>query len=182
MTSESPLDTLHGLMVATLKGDKAACENLLFACEALVRVYLHGAFRKQPRWDRAQAEDIVQEVLMAVYFKRHTFDESLAFEPWLLSIARYKLIDWVRKGTRRREQGLDHAPELMATFVDPSTSMELSEQLSKLPERAQRALRLVKLEGLTSADAAAMLGMSESSLKVTVHRCLKLLKKSAGAQ
>ena len=98
---------------------------------------------------------------------------------WLFAIARYKLIDFGRR--RRKDASHEDIKSIEDTleapvFSSPDAATELDALLAKLPERSRRALTLVKIDGLTVAEAAARTQMSVPALKVTVHRALKALK------
>lgn len=170
---------LEQAMAAAQRGDGAAYRALLETIRGLLRAYLGRVVNRMGIKDSFVVEDLTQEVLLAVHLKRHTYDPRQPFLPWLFSIARYKVID---HGRRRR-----HSPtawtkavalEALAdpVFAEPGVAADLETLLGRLPERSRRALELVKLEGLSVAEAAARTQMTESALKVTVHRALKTLR------
>ena len=170
-------DELKGLMVAALGGDERAYR------EALTRIgrYLRGYYKTRlTRWARSSgdAEDLVQETLMALHARRDTYDPEQPFTPWLYAIARYKLIDHFRR-TRASAANIsvDDAKEIIA-YDDRAaieSSLDLNRLLEHLPERFGSAIRYVKLDGLSVAQAASKCGMSESAVKVNVHRGMKAL-------
>jgi RNA polymerase sigma-70 factor (ECF subfamily) len=167
-------------------GDAGAYRELLQSVRVLLMVYTSRVLSRMGIQDPALVDDLVQEVLLAIHEKRHTYDAAQPFTPWLFAIARYKIIDSARSRRRRHTvfSALPHPDEdwqmesfLEApVFTDPTTAADLDSLLSTLPERSRRALELVKLEGLSVAEAAARLKSSESALKVTVHRALKALR------
>src|SRR5882724_7064116 len=87
---------LKALMVAGLGGDAVAYRSLLDRLSSRLRAYFK---RKLVRFGRGatEAEDLVQEVLLAIHLKRHTYDTGEPFTPWVYTIARYKLIDYLRR-------------------------------------------------------------------------------------
>ncbi len=162
---------LKGLMVAGLAGDAAAYRVLLTAVGDLLRRY----YRR--RVAGHDAEDLVQEALIAIHSKRATYDVHQPFTPWLYAVARYKLMDHLRRSRVRAAISLDDAGDL---FVEDESEAALARRdldrlLQSLPETTQRYIRQVKIEGLTTAEAAQRVGRSEISVRVGIHRGLKSL-------
>ena len=83
---------LRGLMLAGLAGEEEPCRKLLGELSGLLRAYY--ARRCPPGVD---AEDLVQETLIAVHTRRATYDPGQPFTAWAYAIARYKLIDQLRR-------------------------------------------------------------------------------------
>src|SRR5450755_3687111 len=113
---------------------------------------------------------------MAIHTRRHTYDPAEALTPWVYAIARYKLIDHLRH-TRAsmKDVPIEDAEELMAQddHVGTESANDMTRLLSGLPEKMRRAIQAVKLDGLSIVEAASVSGMSESSVKVNVHRGMK---------
>lgn len=162
---------LKALMVAGLAGDKAAYRALLTALsDALRRYYMR-------RTDRTDAEDLIQEALIAIHTRRATYDATQPFTPWLYAIARYKLLDHLRRARVRAAIPLDEAGELFAEDESEAAiaRRDLEVLLAALPETTQTLIRQVKLEGLTMQEAASRAGRSEIAVRVGIHRGLKTL-------
>jgi RNA polymerase sigma-70 factor (ECF subfamily) len=160
-------------MLDALGGDRAAYGALLTDLGGLLRRYFERRLA-----DAAEAEDLVQETLLAVHTRRATYDPSRPFTAWAYAIARYKLIDHLRRRRARPTTPLDdNIHELFAPddHAAASAASDLDRLLGALPESQSRAIRDVKLEGLTSAQAAARAGVNEGAVKVRVHRGLKAL-------
>lgn len=109
---------------------------------------------------------------------RHTYDRSQPFTPWIHGIARYKFLDFLRRTKSSfRDLPLENAQEL--TLVSDLTAidsgLDLQRLLSGISSKAREAIEYVKLQGLSVREAAARSGMSESAVKVAVHRGLKAL-------
>ncbi|QRM34700.1 sigma-70 family RNA polymerase sigma factor [Microvirga sp. VF16] len=174
MTDETEL---RALMVAGLNGDAAAHRTLLQRLSRHLRAYYKGRLARIDR-SAEEAEDLVQDALMAIHTRRHTYDPAEPFTPWVHAIARYKLIDHLRH-TRpsMTDVPIDDAMEVMAQddHVGAESAFDLHRLLSQLPDKMRRAILCVKLEGLSVAEAAARCGMSESAVKINVHRGLKAL-------
>lgn len=166
---------LKALMLRALEGEAAAEAELLRALAGHLRAY----FARQ-LGDAADVEDLVQESLIAVHLKRHTYDATRAFTPWAYAVARYKLIDHFRRSGARREVPLEKA-EALFEESDPiarTARQELARLLGRLPARQQRVLEDVKLEGLSVEEASRRRGMSVSAVKVNIHRGVKAMARS----
>ncbi|PHM19795.1 MAG: RNA polymerase subunit sigma [Curvibacter sp. PD_MW3] len=171
-TSENQL---RELLVQGLDGDAAAYHRFLKALSAHLRAY----FRKRLFQRPDEVEDLVQETLLAVHNQRHTYRLDLPLTAWVHAIARYKLVDLLRAHTSREAltDPLDDELELFAasdTEADEARK-DLNKLLAGLPERQRLPIVHVKLEGLSVVEAAQLTGMSESAIKIGVHRGLKAL-------
>ncbi len=124
-------------------------------------------------------EDMVQETLLAIHLQRSTFDASLPVSAWVHAIARHKLVDlWRRRG--RRESLHDSLDEMDDASHPVATQEGLAHRdierlLRQLPVAQRDAIVMIKIEGLSVAEASARTGVSISALKVQVHRGLKRL-------
>jgi len=165
---------LHALMIRGLAGDSAAYSALLKRlAEALRTYYRRRLFQRQH-----EAEDLVQDVLTAIHVKRATFDTSQKLTVWVYAIAQYKLIDYLRRARRRGVAvSIEDETELFSETGDAAASADVETLLAHLPEKQRDAIRLVKLEELSVREAAEKAGISESDVKVSVHRGMKKLSK-----
>src|SRR6266852_3388148 len=168
---------LRALMMAGLDGDAAAHRALLERLSRHLRAYYKGRLARIGR-SASEAEDLVQEALIAVHIQRHTYDPAELLTPWVYAIARYKLIDHLRR-TRASlaDVPIDDAEEIMAQddHIATESAHDLDRLLSKLPDRMHRAIQYVRLDGLSAAEAATRCGMSEAAVRVNVHRGLRAL-------
>jgi RNA polymerase sigma-70 factor (ECF subfamily) len=130
----------------------------------------------------ADAEDLVQETLIAIHTRRATYDTALPFTAWLHAIARYKLIDHFRRAGVRRTLPLEDAETVVAGEETESAGArrDVEKLLATLPPARRELVRQVKIEGLSTAEAAQRTGMSESAVKVGIHRALKALSAMIG--
>lgn len=164
-------ESLRRLMQDSLAGDAFAHRQLLSALIPVLQRY----FSRRVR-DRDDVEDLVQTMLIAIHERRATYDVSRPFAPWLYAIARYKMIDHFRR-TRAHvslEDFGDIADE--ADFGEGVTArLDVDAQLATLPPKQAGAIRATRIDGLSVAEAAVRDGMSESDVKVSVHRGLKAL-------
>jgi RNA polymerase sigma-70 factor (ECF subfamily) len=114
-----------------------------------------------------------------VHNQRHTYATDQPLTAWLHAIARYKLVDLLRRRARRDllNDPLDDDNELLvASDIEASDARrDVAKLLDTLPDRHRLPIIHVKLEGLSVAEAAKLTGMSESAVKVGVHRGMKAL-------
>lgn len=168
---------LRALMKASLAGDAPAHHALLNRLAANLRAYYKARLARIGR-SATEAEDLTQEALMAIHTRRHTYDPAEPLTPWVYAIARYKLIDHLRH-TRASMTDLpiEDAEQLMAhdDYAGAESTSDMAKLLNGLPEKMRRAIQAVKLDGLSVVEAASQCGMSESAVKVNVHRGMKAL-------
>jgi len=168
-------ERLRALLVRALAGDAGAYHVFLRDLGAHLRAFLRKRLARLPD----EVEDLVQETLLAVHNQRHTYDERQPLTAWLHAIARYKLVDLLRRRARRDllNDPLDDESEvLVASDTEAADARrDVAKLLDTLPDRQRRPIVHVKLEGLSVAETAKLTGMSESAVKVGVHRGLKAL-------
>ncbi|HEX5008259.1 MAG TPA: sigma-70 family RNA polymerase sigma factor [Hyphomonadaceae bacterium] len=165
---------LHALMLRGLAGDSAAYSTLLKQLAEALRAY----FRRKLFQQQHEAEDLVQDVLLAIHTKRATFDASLKITSWVYAIAQYKLIDHLRRRKRRGTMSpIEDETALFAPEGDAAAAGDVETLLGLLPEKQQQTIRLVKLEELSVREAAERAGISEADVKVSVHRGLRKLSR-----
>lgn len=171
-------EKLNALMAAAIDGDSSAYNSFLREVSARLRAFYRRKFAMFGRSD-LEAEDLVQETLIAIHSRRHTYDTALPIMPWVFAIARYKLIDHLRSSKAAIEVALDEADDLTTRSEQDSVEarIDLGAAMATLPESMQEAIRMTKLDGLSIAEASHHSGRSESSLKVGVHRGLKAIGK-----
>jgi RNA polymerase sigma-70 factor (ECF subfamily) len=169
---------LRKLMLRALDGDIASARSLLTE----VREHLVDYYRRRLPRQESAAEDLAQECLLAIHAKRSTYDRRLPFSAWAYAIARYKLIDHLRRCGRECTVPIDavHVPA-SAGPQDALMRGELARILSTLPESHRALIEDVRIEGYSFAEAAERHGLSESAAKVRVHRSLKALSKWVSA-
>lgn len=164
-------------MLAGLDGDAAAHKALLKRLSAHLRAYFKGKLVHIGR-GLADAEDLVQETLIAFHTRRHTYDRSQLLTPWVHAIARYKLVDYLRRTKASvMDVPLEEAGEVL-TADDPiavESTLDLEKLMAQISPKARQAIQYVKLDGLSAREAAARSGMSPSAVKVSVHRGLRAL-------
>jgi RNA polymerase sigma-70 factor, ECF subfamily len=168
-------DRLRGLLLSGLGGDAAAYHVFLKDLSAHLRAFLRGRLSRLPD----DVEDLVQETLLAVHNQRHTYDPGQPLTAWIHAIARYKLVDLLRRRAGRDALN-DPLDDELLVFAASDTEAadarrDLGRLLARLPERQRLPIVHMKLEGLSVVEAARACGMSEAAVKVVVHRGLKAL-------
>lgn len=168
-------ERLRGLLLLGLGADAAAYQRFLKELSAHLRAFLRRRLSQRPD----EVEDLVQETLLAVHNQRHTYRPDMPVTAWAHAIARYKLIDWLR--SHRVKEGLndplDDANEMFSTSDGEAAQArrDLGQLLQTLPDRQRLPIVHVKLEGLSVVETAQLTGLSESAVKIGVHRGLKAL-------
>jgi len=165
-----------GLMRLAISGDDGAYHRLLKSITLVLRAAARrGLSRAGQPVD--QSEDIVQDILLAVHLKRHTWDANAPFAPWLFAIARNKLIDTLRRRGRRVFVDIDDFAETLAgeQAAETATAGEVAAQLQTLPERQREVLQSIAVESASIKDTARKFSMSEGAVRVALHRGLASL-------
>lgn len=128
-----------------------------------------------------EIEDIVQETLIAIHTKRHTWRDSEPVTPWLYAIARYKTIDALRRRGHPTVVVDDLADELADEGQgDATAARDLGRLLSGLDGRSAGIVRAIGVEGETAGDVGERLGMTEGAVRVAFHRAMQRLRRLAG--
>lgn len=163
-------------MRAAQAGDAASYRKLL----GTLRPWLLSYFRR--RLKGGDCEDLVQMTLLSLHEKRHTYDPTAPFMPWIAAVARHKLIDYVRKHGRHIHVELDEAMGVEDGFKPELAARDVKVLLDQLPQDQARVIGLHKLQELSVEETAAATGKSVSSVKVIVHRGLKKLQALVGVK
>ncbi|WP_010139907.1 sigma-70 family RNA polymerase sigma factor [Oceanicola sp. S124] len=132
-----------------------------------------------------EVEDVVQEALMAIHAKRHTWREGDPVTPWLYAIARYKCADAARRRRARGGGGEVQIDDLAEVLPDEAqgevtAARDLGRLLGRIEPRAAGIVRAVGIEGESAGEVGARLGMSEGAVRVAYHRAMRQLKALAG--
>lgn len=164
---------LAGLLRAALGGDEAAYAEFLRLAASLVRPV---ARRKLGSGSGADPEDIVQETLLAIHLKRHTWRPDAPVLPWVYAIARYKIVDaWRRRG-RHVEVDIDDFVETLPAHVTEAVSeREIGKAFDGLAAGQRSVVAAITVEGRSIAETAQALGMKETAVRVALHRGLSAI-------
>ena len=167
---------LRALLLKGLAGDEAAHRKFLTEAAALLRPYFRNRLRGAPE----DAEDLVQETLVALHTRRDSYDPTLPLTAWMYAIARYRLIDLLRRKKRRGDHTAidDFAIGNADPEFDASDARrDVTRLLAKLPEKQRRAIELVKLQEHSFEEASKITGYGVSDIKISIHRGMKALMK-----
>jgi RNA polymerase sigma-70 factor (ECF subfamily) len=164
-------------MVSAQGGCEADYRQLLTELGVVINQYLCSRLGRQHF-----VEDCVQESLIAIHQARHTYDPRRPFRSWLFAIVRHKAVDVLR---RQRSQQQILAQGRQAALVEasdtkgnsPESDLAGGRLLQLLSAQHREAITLTKIVGLSTAEAAARLHISESAVKVRVHRAIGRLKR-----
>ena len=173
---EHPHSSPEALMEAFLDGDARAFERLYRQLAPRVM----GALVHMCD-DARLAEDLTQTVFLKLYRSRGAYQRGMSVMPWVFAIARNTFLDHRRLSRRRPERlssdGMLPEPEPEdPETVDRSASNALYDLLQGLPEQQRAALVLLKVQGLTVAEAAGLCGTSPASIKMRVQRAYRNLR------
>jgi len=163
---------LESLLMAANAGDDGAYRDFLQEVAGLLRGF---ARAKAPvHAGGFDPEDLVQEILMAVHLKRHTWREGEPVKPWLFAIARHKAVDAYRREGRRIN--LDIA-DFTDTLDDPATmpnakAHDISRALLSLAGRQREVVASLSVHGHSITETASRLGVTEGAVRVAFHRGL----------
>jgi len=160
-------------MEQSLQGNARAYRELL----VLLTVALRNVVRGRARSAGLDAEDVVQEVLLALHLKRSTWVRGTPVAPWVAAIARNKIVDALRRRGHRTEVPVESVMETLWSNDNESEghTHDLERVLGKLNPRQREVVRAVSLEGHSAQEVAARLQMSEGAVRVTLHRSLRAL-------
>ena len=178
--SSSKLQALDDLLTRALAGDEKAYRVFLTDAAAILRRF---AASRMPQHSAGfDLEDLVQEILMAVHAKRHTWRPGEPVAPWLFAIARYKAIDAYRRRGRRIEIDIDAVGDV---FEDPSSmptavAHDVGRAVASLAGRQQAVVSALSVEGKSISQTASELGMSEGAVRVAFHRGLSAISRKFG--
>ena len=172
--AETGRDDWDALMRAANRGDRAAYARLL----ALVAPAIRGLVRARgAALGPEGCEDVVQEVLLTIHLKRHTWDEGQPLRPWLWAVARHKVVDAFRARGRRVDVPIEDLAEVLPAPDAPDglAGRDAERLLARLDPRSAAVVRAVALDEDSAAEAGARLGLSEGAVRVALHRALKSL-------
>ena len=184
MTAEEREQRWAETMRAERRGEAVAYERMLKEVATALRRSL------APRLIRVglgahEAEDLVQEILIGLHRKRHTWDPARPFLPWLHTITRYKLIDFMRHrrgDTRRRvDLPLEDWVEIVESpaYEADCSAWEVDRHLAVLPVSQRKIVRAIAVEGASVRSVAQGLATSEGAVRVTLHRATSRLLHAA---
>ena len=158
------------LVTAVLEGDREGFGRLYDLYAPLV----HGILLA--RVPRAEVDDLVQDIFLHAYKKLHTLRDGSAFGPWIAMIARNRAVDFYR----RSKETVEINDEIRGSDIHDSKAAEILELIRNLPEAYRETLVLRLVEGMTGPEIAARTGLTAASVRVNLHRGMKLLRERLG--
>ena len=165
---EMPVETV--LVRAVLSGDRDSFARLYDLYAPLV----HGILLA--RVPRAEVDDLVQDIFFHAFKKLHTLRDAAAFGPWIAMIARNRAVDF----HRRSRETVEINDDLRGSEAHDSRAAEILELIRSLPEAYRETLVLRLVEGMTGPEIAARTGLTAASVRVNLHRGMKLLREKLG--
>lgn len=158
-------------------GDEAAYAAFLTDVAARIR----GFARRKTSQDGVDPEDVVQETLLAIHLKRHTWRRDAAVLPWVFAIARFKLIDAFRRRGRRVEIDIDEFSEILAGPEKETLGpRDIERALGGLASTQRAVVASLSVDGRTVSETASALGMTEAAVRVAFHRGLRAIARRFG--
>ncbi len=176
MTQGSDEQRWSRLMVSAQAGNESDYRLLLTELSSVISHFLRSHFGNQHF-----TEDCVQESLIAIHQARHTYDPQRPFRPWLFAIVRHKAIDTLRNQTHRQKvindyRGDQQVLSLSCQHNEAENEISKGDILVSLSPQHREALILTKFIGYSIAEAAEKLCISESAVKVRIHRAIHKLQ------
>jgi RNA polymerase sigma factor (sigma-70 family) len=168
-----------GLMRAAMNGDTSAYHRLLHEIAPMLRELASRGFAHH-KLGREDVDDVVQETLLAVHLKRHTWDQGKPLLPWVRAVARNKVIDNLRRRGRGTHLPIDDVSESLADDREPSqmNSVDANNVIAKLKGRDREIVLAISVEGASARQVAQRLGMTEGAVRVALHRALQSLARA----
>lgn len=165
------------LLQQSNSGDRAAYIHFL----AEIAPVLRGIIIARCGGRSDESEDILQNTLIAIHEKRHTWRETEPVSAWLYAIARYKAVDAMRKRGRDRAASFDGTEGEVPddSVIDPTVSGDLQSLLAQLDPVSARIVREIKLNGHSAEEVGTQLGMTAGAVRVALHRAMARLSNLA---
>lgn len=165
------MDDWGTLLAEANSGDSRAYATFLRTITPVLRGVVRA---KAGCLGEAICEDVLQEVLLAVHLKRHTWQAGAPVRPWLYAIARYKVVDAFRARGGKVEVPIEDFDEILAAEAGPEAA-DMAKMIGLLDNRSGRLVRMIGIEGSSAAEAGQALNMTEGAVRVALHRAFKTL-------
>ena len=136
---------------------------------------VHGIALSRVGW--SEADDVVQEVFISAHKNLNTLRDRAAVGPWLARIARNRAENF-----RRSARPTDELNEEMTGRSNGQETYEILAAICSMPDAYRETLVLRLVEGLTGPEIAATTGMTHDSVRVNLHRGMKMLRESLGLE
>jgi len=169
-SSDSPQSTEHFIIRSVLAGDRDMFGRLYELYAPLV----HGVLLA--RMPRSEVEDVVQDIFLHALRKLHTLRDANAFGPWIAMIARNRAMDF----HRRSRDTVEVTDDLKSNDSSGAKAEEILAIIRTLPDAYRETLVLRLVEGMTGPEIAGRTGLTPASVRVNLHRGMKLLRTKLG--
>ena len=137
---------------------------------------VHGILLARVPFD--EVDDLVQDVFLMAFKRLHTLREAGAFGGWLAMIARNRAVDFYR-----RQRETEELPENLARRASVDTeAAEALRLIRTLPDAYRETLVLRLVEGMTGPEIAERTGLTPASVRVNLHRGMKMLREKLGME
>jgi len=173
------VNRLKELLIQAQEGNQDSYKKFLLETTNILKSYFYQRVN-----DHNFIEDLIQETLISIHKALPTYDPTLPVLNWIYTIAYRRYIDFVRKDARIKKN--EYSTE---TFYQYSSNITYKSQenyenqnriksvLDRMSERERKIITLLKIENYSIKEAAKILNLSESALKVAAHRAYKKIKK-----
>src|ERR1043165_5847189 len=170
--AEQPQETAIEVVLvkAVLDGDRDGFSQLYGLYAPLV----HGILLA--RVPRAEVDDLVQDIFLHAFRKLHTLRDGSSFGPWIAMIARNRAVDFYR----RSRETVEITDELRGSDKQEARAAEILELIRSLPDAYRETLVLRLVEGMPGPEIAERTGLTAASVRVNLHRGMKLLREKLG--
>ena len=128
------------------------------------------------RVPRTEVADLVQDIFLHALKKLHTLRDRNAFGPWIAMIARNRAMDFHRQS----RDTVEVTEDLRTTNSTGDKAREMLEIIRSLPDAYRETLVLRLVEGMTGPEIATRTGLTPASVRVNLHRGMKLLRAQLG--
>jgi len=192
-----PVTSSYGLIERIKNGDQEAFSVLFGEYRSRLAVLIHYRMGSElGRW--YEVDDILQETFLQAFrdVRQFTYRTPGSFMSWLARIADHVLADLARSQNRQKR----HAAEMLRfrsesnpsgpdpvdsktpsrVLAEAEGARELLDKLNSLPEDYRHAILLMKVEGLSTSEAAERLGKSKAATALLLHRALKRFRALQG--
>jgi RNA polymerase sigma-70 factor (ECF subfamily) len=164
-------ETLHDLVVDARRGDRRAFAAIYDRFVGAV----HAVVLARVRW--GEASDVVQDVFLVAWERLPAVRDPAAFPGWLMTIARNRATDFLRK-----PRVADEPPDIAVDAVPTAEAREALTAIAELPEAYREVLLMRLVEGMSGPEIAERTGLQQGSVRVNLHRGMKLLRERLGIE
>lgn len=186
VASSSELTPADAAMARYADGDDGAFPEVHRAVAERLRTFLLRLCRSQ-----ALADDLAQETLLRMHRARASFAPGAKLLPWAYAIARNVHIDHARSRASRRDEPAPDSGDVASPLAGPEASGEeilrarelaaiVEDTLASMSANQREAFVLIRYEGLSVEEAAAVLGVSEGAVKLRAFHAYEALRAALG--